>query len=460
MPEGQTAQLPDCYTEAVADIIKTRFAPSPTGYLHVGGARTALFAWLWARHNQGEFHLRIEDTDRARLVEDAETQIIEALDWLGLDRDGPVIRQSERLEVYRKYAEQLVGQGRAKKVTEDKGEVIRFIWPEKTRRMSVPYLETGRGSLEREFDREATPSAFEEFVLIKSDGFPTYNFAHVVDDHEAGINCVIRGDEFISSLNKYAALYEAFDWPRPKYVHVPTILGPDKAKLSKRHGARDVLEYRAEGFLPQALANFIALIGWSPGGDRELFFSVEELVQAFDLQGLQKSPGVFDEQKLLWMNGEHMKNLDTAELLQAASRGGFWQLEDLDYDAKVVGLAGERAKTLRDLSAAKQGFYYHRPELTKDQLVGAENPETIAVWLERVQRELDGLPEAEWTAERLRAVLDDTRGDLDLQAKQLYPVLREALTGAPQTPALWDLMALFGKVETAARLEAAASLVS
>ena len=471
----------------------TRFAPSPTGYLHVGGARTALFAWLWARKHAGEFHLRIEDTDRQRLVPDAEPQITEGLQWLGLDWNGPVLRQSERLEKYRMYTEQLITdghayvsdespeetkalkeqwrnqkpvsqeplryRGRERSLAYEPGRHVHFKWPDQPPRMEVEYF---HGRSKMTVDPQASPSAFEDFVLIKSDGYPTYNFAHIVDDHETGVTAVIRGDEFTSSLNKYYALYGALGWrkERPAFYHVPTILGPDKAKLSKRHGARDVLEYRAAGYLPEALTNFVALIGWNPGGDREIFRSLEELTEAFDPTGIQKSPGVFDEEKLRWLNGEHLKAMGVEELLKRATEGGFWKPGDAAYDERVLALSAERVRTLAELAALREGYFYHRPRVTRKRLVGAENPETVGVWLERALRDLAGLPEKDWHAERIENVLNDVRNELDLEPKQLYPVLRIAATDADHTPPLWDVFEAIGKAETVARLEAAQSLVA
>ena len=449
---GQARILAVMAEEPVKEIL--RFAPSPTGYLHVGNARTALFSWLWARHTGGEFHLRIEDTDQARLVADAEDQIKAALEWLGLSWDGSVVKQSERVErgVYGEYAKQLSADGRA---YESDG-AIRFKWPDSPPVMKVAYFESEKRRLEREFDKSSAPSAFEDFVLIKADGFPTYNFAHIVDDHELGVTRVIRGDEFTSSLNKYAALCEAFGWNQPKYNHVPQILGPDKSKLSKRHGAKDVLEYRDDGYLPEALANFIALIGWSPGGNRELFFTPDELTEAFNLDGIQPSPGVFDDDKLRWLNKEHMKQRDAGDLMQVAVAGGFWKPLKDGGEARLFQLAAERASTLAEIKLDE--YFTKRPKVSKEHLVGSENPETVGVWLERTQRHLDDV--TDWNADRLKGALSDLCNELDLVPKQLYPVLRVAVTGADQTPALWDLFEVFGKEETLTRLEQAASLVA
>ncbi|MEX2210062.1 MAG: glutamate--tRNA ligase [Patescibacteria group bacterium] len=476
--------------------VVTRFAPSPTGYLHVGGARTALYAWLWSRKHGGEFHLRIEDTDRQRFMADAEEQIKDSLQWLGLDWDGPILRQSERLEKYRLYAEQLIkdghayvsdespeetkalkeqwrntaaknGQplryrGRDRDLSYEPGRHVHFRWPDEPKRMVITYFEHPRKPWKVSVDPKAAPSAFEDFVLVKSDGYPTYNFAHIIDDKETGVTAVIRGDEFTSSLNKYYALYDALGWgrERPAFYHVPTILGPDKAKLSKRHGAADVRDYRAAGYLPEALANFVALIGWNPGGDREVFLDLKELMEVFDLSGVQRSPGVFDEEKLRWLNGEHIKALGVEALFRRAVAAGFWTVGDAAYDERVLGMSAERIRTLAELKGIREGYFYHRPKVTRKRLVGSENPQTVGVWLERVLRDLSGLPDVDWNAQRIENVLNDLRNELDLEPKQLYPVLRIAATDADRTPPLWDLFETLGKEETVARLDAAQSLVA
>lgn len=476
--------------------IRTRFAPSPTGYLHVGNIRTGLFAYLLAKKQGGKFYLRIEDTDRARFVPDAEDQIKDSLRWLGLEWEPDVWHQSDRLDVYRQKALELVKAGRAwiaddaaeeittwregvKAAMEDsalpmpqlpsmsrpvdpanydpaQGHVIRFKWPENQQRIRLQYYAGSRLS-DLVVDPAMARSAFEPFILIKSDGYPTYNFAHVIDDAEMGITHVVRGDEFTSSLHKYWALQEALGVPHPEFIHVPPILGPDgKKKLSKREGAQQTQEYREAGYLPESIANFIALIGWS-AGDRELFFSLEELTAAFDVSGLQQSPGVFDLPKLGWMNKQHMLNRDKGELFEVAVAEGFWQPTGEAKERQVFELSLERATTLGDLKQVED-FYQTAPKLTREQLVGDENPETVGVWLERTQRYLETV--TDWTADRLQGALKDVLNEADLVPKQLYPILREALTGAPQTPAIWDVMAALGKDETLNRLESAQSLVA
>lgn len=459
--------------------VRVRFAPSPTGDPHVGNIRTALFNYLFARHQGGEFLVRIEDTDQARKVAGSDQSILESLAWLGLEHDGEVIRQSDRLKEYQSRAAQLVKEGKAyyctcsaerlKKLRDKQRQqqkpprydrhclgqhqqkptqaVVRFLVPEKIK----PFRDELRGMV------DIAASEVDDFVIIKSDGYPTYNFANAIDDHNQGISHVIRGEEFLSSTPKHLLVYQAFGWPAPKLVHLPAILGPDKGKLSKRHGAAPVLEYRGQGYLPEALLNFLALLGWRGDPDRELY-SKAELIKAFSLKGLQTSPAVFDDQKLRWLNGQYMKNFDTGELLDRARQAGFWKGDDLTYDAKVVRLVAERADTLAELGEARHSYFYQEPKLTKKQLTGGENLETVGVWLERVQRSLRALPD--WREETIENTLNEVREELGLVPKQLYPVLREALTSEAKTPALWEVMAVLGQEKTLARLEKAASLVS
>jgi len=278
--------------------VRVRFAPSPTGYLHVGGARTALFNWLYARHHGGKFILRIEDTDRSRSTDEAIEQILESMRWLGLDWDE-FYRQTDRLEIHRQAAQQLLDKGAA---YEHEGAVW-FRIP-KTGVTVVEDLLLGRVEFKN--------SELKDLVILRSDGTPTYNFACVVDDSDMRMTHVIRGDDHLNNTPKQILIYRALGREPPKFAHLPMILGPDKTKLSKRHGAVSVLEYRRRGFLPEALINFFARLGWSHG-DQEIF-SREELVELFDLPGVGKSAAVFDEQKLLWINHEWLKRADPVRL--------------------------------------------------------------------------------------------------------------------------------------------------
>jgi glutamyl-tRNA synthetase len=324
--------------------ITTRFAPSPTGFMHVGGVRTALYAWAWARKNNGTFILRIEDTDKAREVEGSIPHIIESLRWLGIAWDegvdiggphAPYI-QSERLESYKKYATILIQKGLAypdpyteeqvatfrKKAEEEKRAFLyRDHRPEvfeawdgtKPLRFKVPEIKSYTWTDAVRGELSAGEEALDDFILIKSDGYPTYNFAHIIDDLEMGVTHIMRADEFIASTPKFLALYDALEITPPEFVTLPPILAPDgNKKLGKRDGAKDILDYRNEGYVPQAMINFLAFLGWNPGGDKEIM-TTEEIIASFDIKKIHKSGAMFNEEKLLWLNKEHIKMLPLDE---------------------------------------------------------------------------------------------------------------------------------------------------
>lgn len=282
-------------TLSTGDKIKTRFVPSPTGFLHVGGLRTALYNFLFARQNGGEFLFRIEDTDRARTVEGAEENIIKTLKVFKLDFDNAPFRQSENLARYKECADKLMNNGIA---YEDSG-AIRFKMPKEG---TAHFNDIVHGDIEMENQLQ------EDFVILKSDGYPTYNLAHLVDDHDMGITHVIRGEEFIPSMPKYIALHNAFGWDLPKYAHLPLLLNQQRAKLSKREGDKSAKSLIEEGYLKEAILNFVALLGWHPKTEQEIF-SLQELIGAFHLEDVQKAGAIFDNIKLDWINREHIKRM-------------------------------------------------------------------------------------------------------------------------------------------------------
>lgn len=332
--------------------IKVRFAPSPTGYLHIGGARTALFNWLFARHNKGVFLLRIEDTDQQRSTEAATQAILDSMKWLGLEWDEGPYFQSQRLSIYKQNAEKLVSNGKAFYDTDAEGrKAIRF-------RMQDGVTEINdliHGTIT--FDT----SLIEDFVILKADGFPTYNFACVVDDAEMGITHIIRGDDHISNTPKQIALYQAFGFKLPEFAHIPMILGEDGSRLSKRHGATSVTEYRDKGYLPHALVNFLALLGWSPGNDQEII-SITEMIEKFTLKRANKTSAQFNNTKLDWMNGQYIKNtpveLLTAEVKRFFEKSGNATVEiPGEWLTNLVKLYHERFKTFQDLLNQTRFFF-------------------------------------------------------------------------------------------------------
>ncbi len=327
-------------------MVRVRFAPSPTGIPHIGNTRTALFNFLFARHNKGEFILRIEDTDQKRIAEGAEEAIFDILEWLGINYDGEVVRQSQRLKLYKKYVQQLLD----KKIAHEKEGAVwikvpenqKFEWTDEVGKKKISFA--GKD--------------VDEFVILKSDGFPTYHLANVIDDHLMEITHVIRGEEWISSTPKHLYLYEVFGWKTPVFAHLPVILGPDKTKLSKRHGAKSALDYKAEGYLPEALLNFMALLGWNPGGNKEEF-SIDEMIKLFKLEDINTASPIFDVKKLDWLNGLWIRTLAEKNIDELKDRLKEFYSSDSDiqlFDNNphidlIVGLASTRMKKLSEFKA-------------------------------------------------------------------------------------------------------------
>src|SRR3989338_4749731 len=371
--------------------IFTRFAPSPTGFLHVGGVRTAIFAWLWARKNKGTFFLRIEDTDKEREVEGSIEHIKNSLRWLDLNWDSEYI-QSTRLPIYKKYAEDLMQKGHAYL---DEG-AIRFKIPEK-KRHNWHDLVYG--------DLTAGPEALEDFVLIKSDGYPTYNFAHIEDDIEMEVTHVMRGEEFISSTPKYLSLYEALGHQPPEFATLPVILGPDgKKKLSKRDGAKDILDYEKEGYLPEAMFNFLTMIGWNPGeGDNREVMTRGEIMEAFDLKHIQRSGGKFNEEKLAWLNKEHLKRLPASELYEKISA----RLSKEYQNPKIISLLAQRIEKFGDIKdiidKGELDFVLKLPDYPKEKLVFKNStPEKTMQNLKIALAALESVEEKDFTASNVK----------------------------------------------------------
>ncbi|WP_352426073.1 glutamate--tRNA ligase, partial [Aminomonas paucivorans] len=339
------------------ETVRVRFAPSPTGSLHIGGAHTALFNWLWARHNGGRFVLRIEDTDRERSTQAFEETILDGMRWMGLDWDeGPDVggafgpyRQSERLDLYRSHAEELLNQGVA---YEEDGAVLYRI----PAGLRLGFEDRVYGRIEVDSAKASVnqDGSIKDIVILKRDGMPTYNYAVVVDDHTMGINWVIRGEDHVINTPKQLLLYRALGWEPPSFAHLPMILGKDKKKLSKRHGATSVFEYHDLGYLPDGVFNFLALLGWSPGEDQEIL-SREEAVTLFDLGRVTKRAAVFDLDKLNHVNQEHLKRMEPHRRL--ATIRPFWTELGLDPDRfedvyleKALTLLAGRGQTTRQLA--------------------------------------------------------------------------------------------------------------
>jgi len=408
--------------------IKVRFAPSPTGFLHIGGVHTALFNWLFARHEGGDFHLRIENTDTGREVADATQQIQDSLSWLGLDWDGEVTFQLDRMERCREEAARLVADGKA---YEDEG-AIRMRMPEEG---VTAWDDLIRGRIEWENER------LDDLVIVRGDGRPTYNFASPVEDWLDGITHVLRGDDHVSNTPRQIRILEALGVPLPAYGHVANILGPDGKKLSKRHGATSVEEFRAQGYIPEALVNFLALLGWSYD-DKTTVMSREELVGRFTLDRVGASPAVFDFQKLDWLNGVYLRALPPGEyadrlVAYLREQGYEW---DEELVRKVAPLVQEKIATLGEFPAFA-GFFFARVE--PDAEVDGQVLPAVADTLSQVEPFEAGAIE-----EALRGLADR----LGLKPREAFQPIRLAVTGSKVSPGLFESLEVLGRAESLARL--------
>jgi len=406
-------------------MVRVRIAPSPTGIPHIGNTRTALFNYLFAKHNKGKFIVRIEDTDQTRIVAGAKEAIFEVLNWLGFSWDEEYV-QSERKNIYKEHSEKLLEKGLAYK---DEG-AVRFKIPE-SREISWA---DAIGNKKISFKTDV----IEDFVILKSDGFPTYHLANVADDHLMDISHVIRGEEWISSTPKHILLYEAFGWKLPIFAHLPVILGPDKTKLSKRHGAKSVLDYRDEGFLKEALLNFMVLLGWNPGKDLEIF-SIDEMIRLFDLKDVNTNPPIFNIDKLLSLNGYYIRNLSTDKLVSSIKHEVL-SIKDKDEDLikKIVPLAQTRMKTLKDFVQLAAHFF----EEPKIDLNDKEK---------NIARNLIGNFSlvTKWESSSILAVFKKTME----QEKIRMPVLYKMLTGQEFGLPLPESIEILGKEKTLKRLK-------
>jgi len=431
--------------------VRVRFAPSPTGYLHIGGARTALFNWLFAKKNKGTMILRIEDTDRERSSWSDVERIIDSLKWLGLNWDEGPFFQSERKDIYRQYAQKLLNEGLAYYSEEERGEYKAIIFKIPDEKIVVPDIIHG----DMEFDN----SLINDLVIFKSDGFPTYNFACVVDDALMGMTHIIRGDDHISNTPKQIPLYRALGFPVPKFAHVPLILGKDKSRLSKRHGATSVQSYQDEGFLPDAMVNFLALLGWSPGENREIL-KLEELINLFSLDRISSKNSVFDDEKLKWMNSVYIKELNFSDYKRMTvpfieKVYGKIEIEEpqLNY---ILELMKERLQVLSDI-APLAGFFF-KDEIEYDEsavqkrLLKPEVPQILKNLADELEKlNVFDMHTVESAARGIVEKMGIKGGDL------IHPT-RVALTGITVGPGLFELIAGLGKQKTIDRLNTAIAL--
>jgi glutamyl-tRNA synthetase len=428
--------------------IVTRFAPSPTGLLHAGNYRTAVFSYLYARRYGGKFLLRIEDTDKERSKEEYAENILESLAWLSLEFDNAdsIARQSERSAIYKKYLEQLLAEDKAYLSKEevkkegDRSEVIRFRNPNKV----VSFQDLVRGQISMD------TSDLGDFVIAKSIDEPIFHLAVVVDDFEMGITHIVRGEDHISNTPRQILIQEAIGAPTPKYAHLPLVLAPDRTKLSKRKGALAITEYRDRGYLPDALLNFMAMLGWNPGTEQEIF-SKAELVQIFDLAQVQKGGAIFDETKLNWYNREYLRRLSPTEFLTAAEPF-LAEVKKLPHYSdemlkKIVPILLERIYTLSELRSMYDSgdiqYYFEAPAVTKELLKSPEYLADTAALLKQIAPE-------NWTVEGIKSAIWDFATEKG-RGLVLWP-LRVALSGKEKSPDPFTLAAILGPAETLKRI--------
>lgn len=460
----------------MAQEVKTRFAPSPTGYLHIGGARTALFSWLYARHTRGKFVLRIEDTDTQRSTKEASRQIIDAMEWLGLTWDEGPFYQSERKEIYLSYINKILDEGKAywcectpdilegkrkKAIKEGRkpkydgacrdkglppgpGRVVRFAAP-RTGITTFGDIIKGRIAVDND--------ELDDLIILRSDGIPTYNLTVVVDDHTMGITHVIRGDDHVNNTPRQILIYEAFGATPPIFAHVPMILGSDKTRLSKRHGATSVMAYKDMGYLPEAVVNYLVRLSWSHG-DQEIF-STTELIGLFDLKDVGKSAAVFNPDKLLWLNHHYIKTGDIkrlSKLVVPFIKAQGYDATDMAYIQKVVMDIRERTKTLTDM--ADFGDFYFKdidmgaiPSDTRDKFL---HPDMIPAFKSLID-ELDAIDTSDrkLCEDAFKRVLDSC----NIKLKALAQPVRLALTGRLVSPGIFEIIFTLGKKRVVARLK-------
>ena len=435
--------------------VRVRFAPSPTGALHIGGGHTALFNWLWARHTGGRFILRVEDTDRVRSTKEYEETIMSGMRWLGLDWDegpdrggdyGPY-RQSERLDLYRQYARQLLDEGRAYR----DGEAIVFK-VEPGQDLSFDDCVYGRIESMSDGLKEKDSEKLKDIVLIKSDGMPTYNYAVVVDDHLMAITHVIRGEDHISNTPKQILLYRALGWETPRFAHLPMILGKDKKKLSKRLGATSVYEYRDLGYMPDSVFNFLALLGWSAGDDHEIF-TRQEAADLFELSRVTRKPAVLDVDKLNFINQEHLKRLDP--MTRLAMVRPFWEAMGLpvkehgdEWLAEALTLMEGRGRTTREMAEFTDYFLSFEP--VKARWDGSALTADERGLLKEFFAAMTSL--SDWTPAGLEAFARSWTAERNVKMKDCAMPLRWALTGMKVSPGIFDVAVHLGRDEVKRRL--------
>ena len=422
-------------------MVKTRFAPSPSGYLHIGGVRTALYAWLFARNQGGKFLLRIEDTDVERSTEESKLSILEGLKWLGLDHDEEIIHQSERFEIYKEKANELIADGKA---YESEG-AIRF---KSDRSSNVIISDHVFGNVEVNVDE------LDDFIIMRSNGAPTYHFAVVIDDYESGITHVMRGDDHLKNTARHIQLMEAFNYPIPDFVHLPMILGPDGSRLSKRHGAMNVLHYKEQGFSSEALLNYLVRLGWSKG-DQEIF-SIKEMIDGFDLSGINKSSAKFDLEKLQWVNQQHLLNTNDDQLRQMIKDES--QIAEGLSDEVILSFINaykNRAEKITDLVASCDQLF--SKDINYDEAAAKKfMTSDILSPLEDIATSLRG---CDWNQESISVALKSVCEKHEIGFGKIGQPIRIAVTGGTQSPSIDQTLILLDQETVIDRIETAIAYI-
>lgn len=465
----------------MTEVIRTRFAPSPTGYLHIGGARTALFAWLYARHHNGQFILRIEDTDRERSTDASIQAILDGMNWLGLDYDEGPFYQTQRFDRYAQVIEQWLSEGHAYRCycSKERLEALRegqMSRKEKPRYdgacrdlnakdAHTPHVIRFKNPFEGDVVIDdlirgqivINNAELDDLIIARTDGTPTYNFCVVVDDWDMRITDVIRGDDHINNTPRQINMLKALGATVPRYAHVPMILGGDGKRLSKRHGAVSVLQFKEEGYLPQALINYLVRLGWSRG-DQEIF-SIEELIQYFGLSAVNRSPAAFNQEKLDWINQQYMKTSDRAVVVDAFGA----QLTELNIDYQygpaltdVIALQAEKVKTLKEMAEKSRYFFEETVVYDADAFNKQLTAETLPV-LQYAKAAFESLNE--WNKESIHQVIVELTEKTGLKMGKIGPPLRVAVTGSMMSPSLDATLQLIGKARVLARIEQVISMI-
>ena len=462
---------------------RVRFAPSPTGQLHLGGARTALFNYLFAKRSKGKFLLRIEDTDRERSRHEYVEQILDSLSWLGLDNDDEPIFQSSRSDRYSEIVERLLANRTAyrcfateKELNKIREETKTFLYPGLWRnrsdndvqskmdagesftvRLRTP-LSGSTSFIDQIYNKIETPNKeIDDFVIARSDSSPVYNLVVAVDDHDMGITHVIRGEDHVSNTPKQIMIYQALNWNLPSFAHLPMILGPDQKRLSKRHGAAGVQAFREQGYLPEALNNYLALIGWNPGTDQEMF-NMEQLAETFDLGKVNKKSAVFDDKKLNWINGHHLMFRSNKDILDnVRSLTPEWGKTESDvYVMKVIDQLKVRSKTLIQLAEQSKYFFTDPESIDEEAKMNSwkdNTRELLATYFKHIS-ELD-----DWDQNSLESLLRTVANDAGVGAGKIIHPVRLALSGITHGPSLFIMMELLGKERCTRRIRTVINLL-